>query len=680
MSRLSHVLPLLAVVSACDPTEGAADITYPDAIAATCDPVDPSVCALPFPSSHFLVADPSSETGVRVAFGETTLPLNRDGVQTAPTYWNERDGYSINSAMMAYLPDVSLEGTIGVRDLEAYADADVKTIVIDVETGERLPHWVELDATAPADIQRLTLLRPAVPMEWNHRYVVGIRGLKTNAGGDLAPTGAFKALRDGTEGNEAVEARRAWYDAMVFPVLEEAGFSRDDLQMAWDFQTASRSNTLGRMELIRDDALAWVDEEGGFTYTLQTEDRDCSAPGEHIARDITGTFTAPLYTLADGPEDPDDFELQAMLTRDENGMPFRNGTTEVEFLARIPCSVADAPVAGSVPVVQYGHGLLGSKGEARGGYLANMADEHGFVIFAQDWTGFMEDDVGGITFMLASNDANKVNPSHFAMISERSMQGMMQKVLGMRMMRTAMVDDPAFIFDDVKVLDPTTSHYYGNSQGAIMGGALVAMSPDIQRGVFGVGGGPYSLLLPRSKDFDPFFLIFKNKFNDHREIMMFVSGLTQQLWDPTESTGWVWDMTRDTDNPKDVLMQVALYDNQVTTIGAEYLARGYGAFQPAPANRPVFNLDEVDVGTGVSGPALVEWLYTDLPLEPDSTIPPGSDEVVEPPFDDGRHLDPHECPRREPAAQEQLWTFLSTGMVTQTCDGACTGEVATTCP
>lgn len=58
------------------------------------------------------------------------------------------------------------------------------------------------------------------------------------------------------------------------------------------------------------------------------------------------------------------------------------------------------------------------------------------------------------------------------------------------------------------MLDNSTRFYDGNSQGGIMGMALVAISTDIERFVLGVVGMNYSTLLPRSVDFDAFEAIF----------------------------------------------------------------------------------------------------------------------------------------------------------------------------
>ena len=51
------------------------------------------------------------------------------------------------------------------------------------------------------------------------------------------------------------------------------------------------------------------------------------------------------------------------------------------------------------------------------------------------------------------------------------------------------------------VIDTTRLFYDGNSQGGIIGGALIAVEPDLERGVLGVPGMNYSTLLQRSTDF-----------------------------------------------------------------------------------------------------------------------------------------------------------------------------------
>ena len=51
------------------------------------------------------------------------------------------------------------------------------------------------------------------------------------------------------------------------------------------------------------------------------------------------------------------------------------------------------------------------------------------------------------------------------------------------------------------VIDRSDVFYDGNSQGGIFGGTVMAIAQDITRGVLGVPGMNYSLLLTRSTDF-----------------------------------------------------------------------------------------------------------------------------------------------------------------------------------
>lgn len=644
-----------------------------------CNPLDEGQCVLPWPSMYSLNEDDSAETGWRVTLAPSQLPINDDGVEMDPFAWNEKDGFSINSALIVHAPRVALSHVPTAFGIERYTEADIDVVVVDVQTGERHPIWVEVDETAFAfdgtfkPDEQMTFIRPAVPWDFNRRYVVGIRNLRDADGEPVAFAGQFAAIRDGSaEEGSWLAAETARYEEEVFPALEGAGVARDELQLAWDFHTMSRASTLGPIEAARDRALDWAAEQGSWSYSLDEQatgprvrgirNFDCEEPGEHIAREVEGWFEAPLFTEGDEPENPNTEEREGWLTRDDQGLPFVNGTRRVPFVMRIPCSVALDPPEGGAPLMLYGHGLLGGYGEARTGYLQEMADRYGFILMAQNWTGFASEDYVAIVSNLIRA------PGNFAAITERSAQGLVEKVLGPRFAQEALRDDPdATHFDGATVLSATELVYYGNSQGGIMGSALMGLSPDLERGVLGVNGGPYSLLLPRSVDFDPFFDILRQYYVDHRELMMFVVGLTQQVWDPVEPGGWMWDLGRD--SGKHVLMQVGIYDNQVTTLGSQIQARAYDAFIPSPSVREVWGVRVEDATDGVVGSGYVEWLYPDLPPEFEEAFPPGRDEdLVGTEFEGCRQTDPHEAVRRERASQDQLWHFLTTGEVLQTCD------------
>ncbi len=101
--------------------------------------------------------------------------------------------------------------------------------------------------------------------------------------------------------------------------------------------------------------------------------------------------------------------------------------------------------------------------------------------------------------------------SRFPAIPDRLQQGLLDELyLGRAMISpSGFTTDAAFHQDGTLRQRPrcsNTSHlfYNGNSQGGIMGGALTAVSPDFTRASLGVPAMNYSVLLPRSVDFDPF--------------------------------------------------------------------------------------------------------------------------------------------------------------------------------
>jgi hypothetical protein len=102
----------------------------------------------------------------------------------------------------------------------------------------------------------------------------------------------------------------------------------------------------------------------------------------------------------------------------------------------------------------------------------------------------------------------------------------------MRLMKSAAFQkDAALTFNGKSVLDQTSaSYYYGNSQGGILGTMYMAVTQDVKRGVVGVTGAPYSLLLPRSHDFANLFQIIAYRYpNTLDRFCMFA--MMQLLWD-----------------------------------------------------------------------------------------------------------------------------------------------------
>lgn len=624
-----------------------------DEVFTGCDPVDETRCALPFPSTYNMVQDDSQDSGWKVAFGDAALPANQDGVQMHPTYWNEKDGFSTLTPLLTWFEDLDPSNLPGHDDLGASVADGSPVVLINAETGERAPVFAELDMVSESDAERLLIIRPMAPLEHGTRYVVGIRDLQKTSGEAVDQSEAFVALRDGTETRDwDIEGRRDWYDNQIFPVLVDDGWERGEIQLAWDFVTVSKENSLRRAVDIRDDAQERVGAGGPSYEITRIDEEDCST-GANIGKTLHVEMTVPMYTESE--------KAPTFLTRDENGQPYYNGDTTAEVMIRIPCSLLEDPEPAMV--LQYGHGLLGSRSEVKSGYLSQMANDNKWILMASDWIGMAQEDTGPLTLMLVND------PSDFAQVPERSMQGFVQMDLALMAIRGDLGQDEALSVDGASLVDPERFAYYGNSQGGILGPAYVGMSNQIERGVFGVAGGPYSLLLSRSADFEPFFLVFQAKFPNQIDIRMVIT-LMQQVWDPAEGAGWTRALNQEPlegEYAKQVLIQNGIGDAQVTTLGGQVLARGFGAKTVYPETREIWGVEEAEAP--FEGSAIVEWFYPNGSTEPVENLPPE------------KEGDTHECPRRSPPAQLQLRDFVETGVVNQYCEGACetSGEGGGTC-
>jgi hypothetical protein len=389
---------------------------------------------------------------------------------------------------------------------------------------------------------------------------------------------------------------------------------------------------------MRDDALAQVGAAGP-AYMI---DDVVDAPEPGVARRIEGRMTVPLYLDQPGPG--------ARLSLGADGMPVQNGTAEYPFSVIIPESAAMGTPAG---LLQYGHGLLGSRGEIGAGDVRDLANRGNLVVFATDWIGMAEDDAVPVANVISSGDMAAFRP-----VPERSLQGFVNALLAMRMMSGAFAADPAAQIGGASVIDPAQRYYFGNSQGGILGGCYMALSTDVTRGVLGVPGQPYNLLLNRSVDFGIFGFLLEGAMPDpiDRQIAL---GLVQILWDRAEPNGYSPYITADplAGTPEhEVLLHVAIGDHQVSPLGAHVMARSVGAKSVTPAVRAIWGIEEA--AAPYSGSAIVEF---------DFGLPPAPIENV--PMDIGN--DPHGKPRDLPEAQDQMITFLRTGVVENTCGGPC---------
>jgi len=674
--------------------------------AERCDHLVTSHCLLPFPNNYFTRPDPSTETGLRVNFDRASMPVAQpvsippsqlapQGVTTTeptpvdPSEWNRNDGFSPGAMIMAHVPRIDLDrtGAVRITDIARSLAEDAPILLIDAETGERQLIWSELDANATSPEGQALIIRPAKNLLESRRYIVALRNLRDADGAPLEPSPLFRAYRDKLNtGIEVYERRRPAMED-IFARLERAGVAREELFLAWDFTVASQRNITERLLHIRDQAFARLGG-GAPSFTVESVSREIDGSVRAgFSRAITGTFKVPNFL--DQPGGGPGARFNYGDQTDPDALPqVLNG--DDMLTARFRCQVAEATVAdfddpdSPVNVARaglYGHGLFGEGlgGEFRSGNVRDMQNEHNFMFCATDWIGMATED-----FMAGTIHNILADISNLPRQLDRSQQGLVNFMYLAELLRhpDGFPSHPAFRHgpDDTLIYDPSEVFYDGNSQGGILGGALVATAPNIHRGVLGVPGSNYSLLLRRYGPFpERFGFILYQAYPNELERSL-VLGLMQMLWDRAENNGYLSHLAGrhlpNTPTDKKVLMHVALGDFQVTQWSAEIMARTIGAALHEPTKRlgehpddnPYFAIPLIEQYPH-HGHAIMVWDSGAFDGSRGNALPPITN--TGPTAAAGYGNDPHSSPRSTKAARLQKSEFLKRdGAVIDVCGPA----------
>jgi hypothetical protein len=668
-----------------------------------CEVLNGAECLLPYPSSRFL-EPAATATGYRLAIPQTGMPAP-NGPAVLPDPLNELDGFSPTVQILMNFPtgvDLELSDAPRLLDPECCGqpagppwidtrthtdrslDPGSPSVLIDVETGERVLHFLELDAGATDPARQILFLRPGESLVPGHRYVVAIRGLVGEDGEPVRPEPAFAVIRDRRPTTiPAVEERRQRFEEDIQPVLRQAGVARHELQLAFDFIVQSEDQLTRQMLAMRDQAFDWLaDREAEQiasdaappTFTVDSvEELDCSAPGAVTGRIVRGTYQSPLFLDGDLLNN-----TVQLMNVDADDIPVQNGVTNPDYTISIPCAVFDGTGDVARPLV-LGHGLFG-RGDGLVVQIPELAGavlgEFNFISGATDWRGLSGQDLFWVAGQILGIGTNQLN--NFPALPDRLRQGMLNTlVLGRMMKRGLFNSDPAFQVAGEGVFPGPAEemYYYGISLGGIMGTWYAALMPDIERYGVDVPAINFSFLLQRSTQFEAFEAIFDGiGLTDPMEVALGLQ-LLHELWVSAEPAGYARHVTRDplpgSGDPAKLFMTVAWLDKQVSNQASEVAARTLGL--PNLTSSIAQGLVGIpDVDTGVSGPqdsAMVIWdtgSFDILDPAQEPFIPALANEIP------SGVCDPHGFRPTIPASVEMLVNFLQPGgQIESLCDGLC---------
>ncbi len=604
----------------------------------------------PYPSMQLTVEDTSSSTGHRLAFPEDLLPYSEDGSPIDVARLNRLDGFSVaNSAVVAF-PGVALGGDNLPHwtDVAASLEPDSPVQLFDLDSGERLPLFAELDAhpEAVGGESQALLVRPLRAMAFGTRHAVVLTTDLVQADGSAVPVPeGFAGLLDGSP-HPSLAGEQERFEGM-FETLEAAGLARGDLLLAWDFITGSEEVTHAQLDHVLAASAAAMPAEATHAPTVTTDNRWGVDEGDVLSpyawRIAEGEFALDGFLTEEG-----DFEL------DDAGLPVSQGDGEVYWMAFVPESLRDAP-AGSAPVVVFGHGILASPKmylfyEEDPMAVQALVDRLGAIMIGTEWRGLTTSDLGD-----AAAVASDFGTFHH--LTDKMMQGLGNAYALPRLVRTQFAEHELFAASDGSgsLIDPARVHYYGISLGGINGANLMAHSTDIDHAVLHVGGAIWSTMLERSSNWTAFETMMEYGVEDplDRQVLYAVS---QLMWDPVDPITHTQDLVG-----RSLLWQESMGDEQVPNLTTEALVRSVGAPLLGPAVEPVLGLEEAEGPLGPDAAALVQF-------DPELGRPHDTNRPSE---ETGAHYFPRHC---EPV-HAQIERFLepgSEGTIEHTCgDGPC---------
>ncbi len=593
----------VAFVLACGGDDNTSGI--PDA----CNPLGGQGCLKPWPSVTYLRADPSSSTGFRVDLPPAGMPVNVDGVAVEPTALNRLDGFSLSGPILASFPEgVSPIGLPSALDIDASLAPGAAVVLLDLERGERVPLFAEVDVNTTDVGKRDLILRPLARLRPGARYVAAIRkAVRAADGGEIASPPAFRALLDGTGfPHPRFAALRARWPVLR-DALAVAGIPEDDLVLAWELVTASNESMRRDLTSMRSQALPAIGTAGAsLSFAVTSTEPNVAT----TYRRYLGTYTSPDF-LTDGEADV------SLLRRDPDGTPAMLGRRDARFSAIVPSCVTSQPLPR--PTVIFGHGLFGSsEGYLSDSFVLELANRLCFVVVAGDFIGLTSRQIP--LAPLAVNDMNRGTQ-----ISEKLAQSVIDFIALEHVVRGPMAGSAEFAVGGQPVIDPTEVFYVGGSLGGTMGNVVMAYDPHLAKGVLAVPGGVWSMLFERSTAW--YFLLgaAQGSYEDPSlyQLVVAILGLALEPYDPITTAAHV---IRDPMFPgqpeKQILMWYAVGDSLVTNIATELVAREMKIPMLAPSVRAPWGLS---VNAGPLRDAIVLYDEHRMPVPPGTNQPPKED-------------------------------------------------------
>lgn len=546
---------------ACGPTPPAFPDREPGVrapLSAQCDATDATRCALPWPSNTFAVADETTPTGLKLALDFKTLP-SLDEV----TYLNHADGFSRLSPLLAGFPGRLSPDSLGagegtaLRLLVAQPGAPDEATFIPLRMSR-----VESSSKVKGE-ETLLIGYPLRPMAAATDHLVMVMdSLKAADGSSFEAdrlTRLALGLEEATNDDERI---RVAYHAPTRALLERAQVDPARVLRVWDFTTRSLHDPRRRLQSMRAQTIAAVDE-GRVDIALDSVTVSASAGA--VLAVVEGRLTGmPTFRNEEGK-----------LTFDAQGAPIPAGVHDAPFRVMIPKG------AGDYRMVMFGHGTGGKVNDDT--FDESIASEGlgkaGGLYYGWDETGIFGTVLAlqAVNSGVARSSAGLMQALADISALEQALNGKLGDLLAAPTLHGA--PNPAA----GRRPDAKEPVWTGGSLGGTLGFVYSGLSPRVRFAVLNVPGAGWTHFIPGSTIFDLVGASLADKYPSALDFTLNLM-VSQLLWDDIDGGNWADELAAE---GAVYLVQESMGDPVLPNPGSELVASAVKAVHLGQVLAPV---------------------------------------------------------------------------------------------
>jgi len=500
--------------------------------------VDPMRCHLPWPSSQFMVADDTTQTGLRLELDDASFDYDDERSSLA-----RADGFSRVSPIL-----VAMKG----EPSGPLTDEAMTLLVAEPghpDYGKAVPLRVEgvTDRGLFDEVETFVVGFPRRPLVANAAHVA-----VAFTGAGLEATRGTRVALGLEEPSSQAEADLWGYHGPTREALTAAGVDPGRVARVWDFVTRSQEAALAPVRAMREAAISAVDEAEVVIDQVEV------APKPGAAMIVQGRLTGLPNFIDDDPA-----RKGAWVVGDD-GMPVVLGTRDAPFRVLVPEGTED------YRVVMFGHGMGGNFRDGTFDEELGGAGVGKLGIQFYGWGEDTLDTLGGIV-----EPAAGVDGAVTGLMQAFADGGAIQVALEGKIADALAAETLGGVTNPAEGRRPDMSirSWAGGSLGGTMGLTFASADPSMRYAVLNVPGAAWTHFIASSLFFAPLSGILEIGLGSEGDVLLAMA-MTQTNFDAVDGAVWAAELAS---APTVFLIQESIGDPILPNIGSEMVAMATGA-------------------------------------------------------------------------------------------------------